>query len=278
MKKQPIPINPTLKLPSTEMNVQINNNLSNFISNFESFKAKNNEFLGFLKNKNQIQNNEKISEKIILHKNSYANVRVLPYFESSSPDQFCSQFNFAKVKNSQIFDSKNYNDEKIKASFSRKENNDSPLKAAKFKNKHSEEIDKLLNFPIFENPNFKVSNSAEIRFSFAIFEKEYCPVFKVPSSNILSFQNFSSFQKIKFFSEILLMFETISSDKFDCFLHFVSIFQNDFLLITIVQKLLLRPRLKLKKESVLLVFRFLVKFFNSRRLNLLLIQFSNKLT
>ena len=278
MKKQPIPIYPNLKLPSTEMNDKINNSLSNFISNFESFKVKNNEFLGFLKNKNQNQKNEKISEKIILHKNSYANNRLLPYFESPSPDQICSQFNFAKVKNSQIFDSKNYNNEKIKASFSRNENNDSPFKAAKFKNKNSEEIDKLCSFPIFENPNFKVSNSAEIRFSFAIFEKEYCPVFKVPSSNILFFQNFSTFQKIKFFSEILLMFETISFDKLDCFLQYVAVFQNDFLLITVVQKLLLRPRFELKKESVLLVFRFLAKFFNSRRLNLLLIQFSNKIT
>lgn len=282
-----------------ELERSINENISKFAINFESFRAKNNEYVGFFGSKsnqggqrseqgpNQSDRPSGIDRGDRADRADFRNEgRVAtPQLVIQRPPELYLGGNSVSIT-SNPFEKQEVPLPAVKklkqplVNPSSGPHYPSPMQHLPFTsnglskpptNPRDEAIKNLLRYSIIPDQPF------DARAVFRDFSHRYHSPNPHPASLAESFSLSPPFQRAKIFREVSSLAAEVEDARVEALLVFVAALGNDFLLLSVLRRLLDRPFLRLSAAQVAQVAENLNRICSSRRIQILLISFINKL-
>jgi hypothetical protein len=281
-----------------EIDWALNENISKFAIDFESFRAKNNEYVGFFGSKsnyrgqpsdngpNQSDRPSRIDRIERVDLQSDNRVKTPHIVLQKSPEPYVGGKSVSVASNP--FEKPEMPLPAVKVKVLKKPlANPLPVHSYPF-SPHSvsvsptgiskppcplrdEAIKELLRFSIIPNKPF------DPRLLFRDFFSRYQPHHPLPITLANSFSQCPLLQRANIFQAISALACEVDDSQVEALLVFVGAFENDFLFLSVLKRILRRPFLRVSGAQLTQIAENLNRICASRRLQILLISFINKL-
>lgn len=279
---------PVPSMFSKDLSKRIDKNLNIFATNFESFRTKNEEYL------KQIRKEEKPFSDVLIKKDQNPSIEKKSHeaYQIAKLQENPSHFGLKGTPNGLDKNLTSFSNQKVESiqndvQFHMSNQQEKPL--INNQNIVQESSQKVFSQFKSENTDFRVLfKNEQIHFKshcsknieplFQKYDLDYKSQNIVPKTeDFLKFNDLDFRKKYKIFIELGEIASIITNHQIESLLTFVSAFESNFLTLHVVEIILKKTCVQLSEKSIEIILQTILEIKNSRRVNLLLINFINKL-